>query len=167
MKRTLSLFFTFRQQQIYKRTLLQIAVPPTVVTKRKHSKNFQPQTPTSLGEHVFPESVQLRTARTSMNYFLLCLARSSATFALIVDVASAVGFRTLFGFKACRILNTAHAVPMAWPAASIPSLVAAAALSPYLHTIKVQCQRHLKMLDVRANLDQRTWICRRVIGQYL
>jgi hypothetical protein len=31
----------------------------------------------------------------------------------MVDLASDVGFRTLFGFKACRILNTAHAAPMA------------------------------------------------------
>ena len=71
-----------------------------------------------------------------MNYLLPCFARSSATLALMVDVASVVGFRRLLGFKACRILNTAHAVPMVWPAASSPSFVAAAALSPYLQENK-------------------------------
>jgi hypothetical protein len=69
-------------------------------------------------------------------YLLLLLFelfdRRSAAWALMVDLASDVGFRRLFGLMACRILNTAHAVPMAWPAASIPSFVAAAAFSPYL-----------------------------------
>jgi hypothetical protein len=69
---------------------------------------------------------------TASASYLVCFVRRSATFALIVDLASVVGFRTLFGFNAFRILNMAHAVPMACPAASIPSLVAVAAFSPYL-----------------------------------
>lgn len=53
---------------------------------------------------------------------------SAAAAALARDV----GFRALLGFNAFLSLKTVHAVAIACPAASSPSLVALAASSPYL-----------------------------------
>jgi hypothetical protein len=86
--------------------------------------------------------------------------RRSAAWALMVDLASDVGFRTLFGLMACRILNTAHAVPMAWPAASIPSFVAAAAFSPYLKEKTEHGERKFRQVVVQQRVETR--MCGRI-----
>lgn len=64
--------------------------------------------------------------------YLEFLAFISAAAALAADLAKVVGLRTLFGLSALRILNAAHAVPIACPAAPRPSFVALPASSPYL-----------------------------------
>lgn len=71
-----------------------------------------------------------------INYLELFLPLTSEA-ALAADLARVVGFSTLLGLSAFRILNAAHAVPMAWPAASSPSLVASAAFSPYLELFSI------------------------------
>jgi hypothetical protein len=68
----------------------------------------------------------------------------SAAAALAADLAKVVGLRTLLGLNAFRILKAAHPVPIAWPAASSPSLVASPACSPYL-----QDKHHPELLTVR------------------
>lgn len=64
--------------------------------------------------------------------YLEFLALISAAAALAADLAKVVGLRILFGLNALRILNAAHAVPIACPAASRLSFVALLASSPYL-----------------------------------
>lgn len=53
-------------------------------------------------------------------------------FASAAAFTRVVGLNELLGFKAFRILNTTHAVPIACPAAPSPSCVASPACSPYL-----------------------------------
>lgn len=77
----------------------------------------------------------------------------------MVDLASDVGFRTLFAFKACLILNTAHAVPMAWPAASSPSFVAAAAFSPYLQRNKPYHVRKIPLPVIVSQEPEKRCAC--------
>ena len=60
----------------------------------------------------------------SISNYLEILAFLSAATALAAVLARVVGFRTLLGLNAFRILKAAHPVPIAWPAASSPSLVA-------------------------------------------
>jgi hypothetical protein len=60
----------------------------------------------------------------SIRNYLDFLAFFSAAAALAADLTRVVGFRTLLGLNAFRILKAAHAVPIAWPAASSPSFVA-------------------------------------------
>lgn len=77
-----------------------------------------------------------KAPRHSGDHFELFWDLYSAAAALREDFARVVGLRTLLGFKAFRILNTVHAVPIACPAAPIPSCVALPASSPYLHNTK-------------------------------
>lgn len=71
-----------------------------------------------------------------ISYHFELLAFISAAAVLAADLAKREGFMTLFGLSAFLILRTAHAVPIACPAASSPSFVTLAASSPYLHKDK-------------------------------
>ena len=72
-------------------------------------------------------------APSYLEFFLTMFSEAAALAAFL-----AIGLITLFGLNAFRILNAAHAVPKACPAASSPSLVALPACSPYLQNIFVQ-----------------------------
>lgn len=68
-----------------------------------------------------------KTKELENHFFSLGAVASAAAFTKVE------GLIALFGFKAFLILNTAHAVPIACPAASSPSFVTFPASSPYLY----------------------------------
>lgn len=78
------------------------------------------------------------TATNHLDFLDLKSEAAALAAALAPDLASVVGLKTLLGLIAFLILNAAHAVPRAWPAALSPSLVASAACSPYLQSTNYQ-----------------------------
>lgn len=78
-------------------------------------------------------TVEINGNQRNISHYLEFLAFFSAATVLAADLANSLGFKTFFGLNAFLILKTAHAVPMACPAASSPSVVALAASSPYLY----------------------------------
>lgn len=100
-----------------------------------------------MGEHTKLNGQTSTTLSTnSISNYLEILAFLSEAAALAADLTRVVGFRTLFGLNAFRILKAAHPAPTAWPAASSPSFVAWPACSPYLQENIIQIQTLRSMM---------------------
>lgn len=100
-----------------------------LLTNSKNKEKKDQVDATFVSIPAFETLIIRRIPRTFCDYFL---AFDLEEFDSVAAFAMVVGLKTLFGLKAFLILNTAHAVPNACPAALSPSVVIDPACSPYL-----------------------------------